>query len=410
MTDTLFIQFVNQIKDTYFDLGNGFSDAYDLCKSKGDFYWMEHEVDREKWYVEETYADRKLPLSKGVVYISALYLNHLYQSYVWAKEYPNVDFVVGGPVAAERRVDGNGWYPLYLEIEDRNLFPSNLKITGKSVEDWFGVPNFSGKWKLDIPDFIASDSPIYLSYTLDNNCYWRKCVYCNIALHAKELYRKRKDFKFEFKNLTHEGRKIIRLNTGSVTPNHIRNLVPQLPRGDNLEYQAFMRPAKAENEALKEAVRKCNGGFPNLMLGLGIEFPSNRMLHYIGKGIDKSEIIESLQICSSNGIQVNGNFILGWNNLTEADITELEEVMQRIPENSVTKMQIRWLFAHPYTKIHDVSKGVPIKLGPFYVGFHNEIGGEQMKLNKQAENIITHYSSVKHFKVEGLANVRKNER
>jgi hypothetical protein len=128
-------------------------------------------------------------------------VNHLYQSYIWAREYPDIRFIVGGPVAAERRVDVKGWNPVYFLIDSDDVWPSNLVITGKSVEDWFEVPNFSGKWKLDVPGFVPNDSRIYFSYTLDNGCYWSRCIFCNIALHADELFRKRKDMKFEFNEI-----------------------------------------------------------------------------------------------------------------------------------------------------------------------------------------------------------------
>ncbi len=40
------------------------------------------------------------------------------------------------------------------------MLPSNLELTGRSVEDWFQVPNFSGKWKVDVPEFVPNDSPV----------------------------------------------------------------------------------------------------------------------------------------------------------------------------------------------------------------------------------------------------------
>ena len=407
MADTLFVQFYNQTKGGYFDLSNGFSDTYDLCKSKGDFYWAEHEVDRKKWFLDETYAKRKLPINKGTVYISAIYTNHLYQSYVWAKEYPHIRFIVGGPVAAERRIDSKGWNPLYFGIDNDKMLPSNLEITGKSVEDWFGVVNFSGKWKLDVPEFVPDDSKIYFSYTLDNGCYWSKCIFCNIALHAKDLFRKRKDMNFEFQDIEHNGTKIVRLNTGSITIPYIREVLPALPCGDDMEYRLFMRPAKAENKALKEAIHQSSGKFPHCVLGFGIEFPSNRMLRYIDKGCDTDEILEFLSLCRSNRIRVNANLILGWDNLIEDDIREVKNFMERVPENSITTVQMRWLFAHPHTKVHDMYKGKPITLGPFYEGFHVEISKKQKKLNKEAGDIISHYRTIKNYKLEGMANIRK---
>lgn len=408
MTETLFLQFYNEIKSAYFDLGNGFSDSHDLCKSKGDFFWTEHEVDSTKWYEEETYNNRELPIKKGTVYMSALYTNHLYQSYVWAKEYPEIKFIVGGPVAAERRVDGQAWNPVYVDIDRNWAIPPNLKITGKSVEDWFGISNFSEEWKLDVPENVPKKSPIYFSYTLDNRCYWSNCIYCNIGLHAKELFRERTDIHYEFKNLEHEGHKIVRINTASITPKHIREVLPNLPCRDDIEYRVFMRPAKAENEALLEVLSHWGDDIPKIMFGIGMEFPSDRMLRYTCKGFSSEEMLETLKICVTHGIRINVNFILGWNNLLEKDIEELKNFMKRMPEGSVANVQIRWLFAHPHTKIHDTYEGKPIKLGPFYLGFHAEVNEEQMALNKHAGEIISEYGRLKNFKVEGLGNIKND--
>ncbi|MFO8164841.1 MAG: hypothetical protein ACQEQO_10265 [Thermodesulfobacteriota bacterium] len=408
MADTIFLQFYNKTKGGYFDLCNGFSDTYDLCKSKGDFFWTEHEIDREKWFIEETYTKSKLPISKGKVYISAIYTNHLYQSYVWAQEYPHIQFVIGGPVAAERRIDSKGWNPLYFNIKSPRMLPPNLKITGKSVEDWFGVSNFSGKWRLDVPEFVPDDGKIYFSYTLDNGCYWSKCIFCNIALHAKELFRKRKHMDFEFQDLTHKGTKIVRLNTGSITIPYIREVMPALPCRDDMEYRLFMRPAKAENKALQEALNTQSGEFPHCVLGFGIEFPANRMLRYIDKGCTTAEILEFLSLCKENRIRVNANLILGWDNLIEDDIRELNHFMERIPKKSITTVQLRWLFAHPHTKVHDMYRGERITLGPFYEGFHVEISKKQKELNQEAAEIISRYRRIKHYKLEGMVNIRKN--
>ena len=408
MRDTLFLQFYNKTKSGYFDLCNGFSDTYDLCKSKGDFYWTEHEINRTKWYLNETYENRELPINKGTVYISAIYMNHLYQSYVWAKEYPNIRFIVGGPIAAERRIDENGWHPVYVEVDSHDMLPSNLELTGRSVEDWFEVPNFSGKWKVDVPEFVPNDSRIYFSYTLDNGCYWRKCVFCNIALHAREVFRKRKDMKYEFKDMEHNGHKIVRLNTGSITTKYIREVLPELLRGDDIEYRLFVRPAKAENTALKEVLIECGDKFPKLILGFGMEFPTNRMLKHIGKGSNTDEVLEFLRICHENTIHINANFILGWDNLIQDDIKELENFMDSVPENSITTFQMRWLFAHPHTKVHDTYKGKAVRLGPFYEGFRTKINKEQMELNRKAGDIINQYRGIKHYKLEGMVNIRKH--
>jgi radical SAM superfamily enzyme YgiQ (UPF0313 family) len=169
-----------------------------------------------------------------------------------------------------------------------------------------------------------------------------------------------------------------------------------------------MRPAKAENEALLEVLSHWGDDIPKIMFGIGMEFPSDRMLRYTCKGFSSEEMLETLKICVTHGIRINVNFILGWNNLLEKDIEELKNFMKRMPEGSVANVQIRWLFAHPHTKIHDTYEGKPIKLGPFYLGFHAKVNEEQMALNKHAGEIISEYGRLKNFKVEGLGNIKNN--
>ena len=147
MQDTLFVQFFSAVRDRYYDLCNGFSDVTALCRQHGDFFWQEHTADPSNWEDETTY-NRPLPMKSGRVFVSAVYAHHLYQTFIWARRYPDIAFVVGGPVAAERGGGADGWKPLYIDVQNPESIPSNLTITGKSVEDWFGVPNFSFPWEL----------------------------------------------------------------------------------------------------------------------------------------------------------------------------------------------------------------------------------------------------------------------
>jgi len=407
MQDVLFVQFFSRSKNTYCDLTNGFSDTYDFCQGKGDFFWVEHEGDSSKWHSEKTYSDRKLPIDRGTVYVSASYINHLYQAYIWSRHYPEIEFIVGGPVTASRECASDAWDPLYFQVRDNVRFPENLKITGQSVEDIFGASNFSGQWRLKVPHTrVNPESPIYFSYTLDNSCYWGKCIYCNIKEAPRELFRSREKMNYEFAELAHPGRKIVRLNTGSITPKNIREILPNLPRRNDLEYRTFMRSAKAENQALKKVLGQMKGDFPALTLGIGIEFPSDRMLQFMGKGITNADILETLRICAQYKVKVNGNVILGWGNLLEEDIRGLERFFKDMPDQSMTTAQLRWLYAHPHTIIHDQYQGKPTHLGPFYLGFSTEISPDQMTLNQEAVKIIQKYSPKKRFKLEGLGNMK----
>jgi len=173
MNNILFIQFFGRTGSGWFDLCNGFSDTFDLCRSKGDFLWIPLEQDTDKWYDESAYQPISLPIEKGTVYVSASYVNQLYQAYLWAIQYPDIHVIVGGPVASERYATEPGWHSVHFKVE--NPLPPNLTLTGQSVESLFGVPEFSGKWHLEVPHQIPEDSRIYFSYTLENQCYWKKC-------------------------------------------------------------------------------------------------------------------------------------------------------------------------------------------------------------------------------------------
>lgn len=407
MKDVLFIQFASRSRRNYYDLANGFSDTYDLCREKGDFYWVSHEPESDRWYTDEIYEERDLPITRGTVYVSASYINHLYQACAWARRYPDVRFVAGGPVAAQRSAPGAPWEPLYFRIREGFSLPENLEITGRNVEDIFGTAPFPGPWKLDVPrDVVPPESPVYFSYTLDNGCYWGKCIYCNIKEAPAAFFRKRKHLDYEFAGLDHPGQKIVRLNTGSITPAFIRDVFSTLPSRGDLEYRTFMRSSKAENKALKQVLKQRKTDFPRLTIGIGIEFPSNRMLAYMGKGISNDDILETLEICAEYGIKVNGNIIFGWENLTGEDIRELASFFQKMPEGSLTTAQLRWLYAHPHLPIHDQYRGEPIYLGPFYLGFKAEIGTEALALNQEAIRRVAAAGEKKHFRIEGMGNVR----
>ena len=167
-----------------------------------------------------------------------------------------------------------------------------------------------------------------------------------------------------------------------------------------------MRSAKAENQALRRVLDKAGPDFPKLTLGIGIEFPSDRMLTYMGKGIGKADILETLEICSRHRVRVNGNIILGWGNLVESDLQELEAFFEAMPDGSMTSAQLRWLFAHPNTPIHEQYQGEPVCFGPFYLGFSTDISTRQMALNRQAVRMIESYSRKKQFRLEGLGNMK----
>ncbi len=407
MSDNLFIQFYNQTRSGWFDLSNGFSDTWDLCRERGDFHWEGNLPQSRDWYDPHAYAVTDLPIRKGRAYVSASYVSHLFQTYLWARAYPGVEFLVGGPVASERTGPEDRWNSVHFKVE--GPLPPNLKMTGRSLERVWGIPEFTGKWKLELPPDLPHDGRVYFSYTLENHCYWQKCPFCSIAQHAKSDYRSRKNLDLEFVDLDYPGHKIVRLNTGSMTPSHIRSILPRLPVRPDMEYRFFMRAAKAETRAMREAAQHFDNGVPDCTLGFGIEFPSNRMWAYLNKGTRMDEVVETLETCMDIGFRVNANLILGWNNLTPADLKDLEGFMDTLSAGTVTSLQLRWLFAHPYTSIYGAYDGEAdsIRLGPFNCGFNVRVNAEQRALNRAAAFIIRDKSREKGIRLEGFNNLLK---
>jgi hypothetical protein len=211
-----FLQFANTLKlhnDSYLALGNGFSDTWDFCKQKGDLIWVKQKYTR--WISSESInfcKQNNLPFNKGHVYVSSINIMNMYQIYNWAKRYPDITFIVGGPAVCTN---------LFTLTEK---LPNNIILTKKTVEEYFEIENFSYHWKLEPPNF-ESDG-IAFAYTIDTQCYWGKCIFC--GPHAMCVKRKRKNINFEFGEILYKKKMFIRLHSPSMSIKNIR-LLKHLP-------------------------------------------------------------------------------------------------------------------------------------------------------------------------------------
>ena len=387
MKDTLFLQFYSKSRfNDYYDLGNGFSDTYDLCKSQGDFLWLEYDgllwstVDAlvrdvaPLWKCEGV----ELPITKGTIYVSALYVMHLYQCYVWAKMYPDIKFIVGGPAV---RSD------LYIMKEE---MPKNCIISSKTVEEQFNVPNFSYDWYLDIPENVKGKEIVF-SYTLDTSCYWSKCVYCNYAFCKQRI---RDDVTFGFEKIKHDGLKTVKLNSPSLTPKLLDTIIPHLPRDKNIKYDMYIRSCKAENDALSRVIKGSES--LNMKFISGIEYPSDRVLKMLDKGITVKEILNTIRIFAESSHELMLFIILFWNNLQESDLVDMEKFIDALPHT--VKIGLTRIFVKPYTKLFDEYKPAKqVSIGPFYLGFIPKIDQSQIDLSKRAKQIVKRHPNLMDF-------------
>lgn len=386
MNETIFVQFYSRIENTnprfkgqsIYELCNGFSDTYDLCKSKGDFVWINHSK-QLKGYGKNTdnHPDIDLPISKGTAYVSAYYLSQLYQVYMWAEKYPNINFIVGGPSTNPRNY-----------IADDFSFPSNITIVNKTVEDYFEVENFSYPWNLELPN-EDHDLTLTYSYTLRSSCYWGKCIFCN----QSQGSRIRPKINFEFKNVEYSGKQRVNLYTPAMTANQLKILLYDLEYNENIRYDIYLRGNKSEREALKEILQNKTNSYPQIKFILGVEYPSNRMLTYMNKNVTVEGILETIKVLSEFGhhdVQIQLPFILGWDNLIPSDLADMSNFLDQLPYDKIKfSFSVNLLTAKPNTYVFDNYEiGEKLYYGPFYYGFMPKIDKGQMYMTKQAVNML----------------------
>lgn len=371
--NTLFIQFYSEFKSTRkgtcFALCNGFSDTYDLCKNKGDFLWID-DSNLEN-------SDYELPISKGTVYISSFYVAHLVQSHKWAKKYTDIKFVVGGPAVLSG-------------VDYRTSRPSNLEFTTKSVEEYFNVPNFSSKWKLELSD-IKEDLNKYdvltFSYTLETLCYWSKCTFCNY--HFRSRIRKNVDLSY-VNSINFDGVKQVRVNTPAITPAFMKKFFQNITYEKNVIYDFMMRCDEPVYTALETNLNGFDGIIPNMKVRFGIEFPSDKMLKFMKKGITVNNALKALSIANKfENVNFYTMYMVGWPNLDRDDINSLKYYVSKVPKtDSIIIFKTFYKFN---TDLYDVYKDRirrNVYEGDFYRGYFVDLIDDELKINMEARDLM----------------------
>lgn len=372
--NTIFLQFANKMRiagEDFLGLGNGFSDTFDLCNKYGDFVWFEQEHAKLSDKSEPWCLQTSPPIKTGRIFASAINIVNLFQLYVWAKNYPGIDFIIGGPIVCSKA------FVLKEEL------PRNMMLTDQTVEEFFGFPDFYFDWKLEPP----KAERIAFAYTIDTSCYWGKCTFC--GPHSLCRKRVRPKLNFEFRDLDFNGGMHIRLNSPSFPPSKMVFL-ENLPEKDNICYNVLMRPSRAESERFASFLLQNRRH--RFVVGLGIEFPSNRMLSIMNKGITTYEMIEAINLLCETSANVILTGILGFNSLEETDLTDLEFFYSQLPKKYKL---ILYKLKHVANKdIH--ATGEPennIQIGPFYLGYTPKLDVKQIELNRLAEEIILKHAS-----------------
>jgi len=379
--DKLFVQFMGRIEEAKL-LSNGFSHVYKECKNAGDFYW----VDFKKDGVEEA----ALPITKGTIYVSTFFPSHVFQAFLWAESYPDLKVVVGGP-AVKYHLRG---YPSP---------PKNVIIkSGLAEKEIFNKERENKDWGIEVPEGIGEK--ICVSFVINRQCYWKKCLYCG------ERYKGRKgEYNFDnsvaYLKLPENSRKRWRvwLSTPCIRRNFLVNELPKLRRDIVYNYTAFMRADKAVINALKVSLKQCSEEIGDKSLPftffVGVEFPSERMLKIIQKGITSDNVLKLAELLTFYKCDFHFSFILGWNILTRTDVKEVRKFAEKLKRIAREKLvvHINPLVYGPLapfkTRAMIVNKSkigvvVGYELGPYkYLTRIPILSKEQRELNREVRDI-----------------------
>jgi hypothetical protein len=373
MKDIIFVQFYNQRKAyfTFTGFCNGFSDTWNFCKTKGDMVWVKTEEYDETKSQDFYYAEA--PIKKGTMYVSCFFLSHLYQCYLWAKDLPQLKIIAGGPV-------------IELVTYNKSDIPKNLQLITKSVEEFFGLENFSQQWNLEIDSVpIDLNNKISFSYTIDSFCYNGKCIFCDYNISKR---RKRKIIDFNAFSKFQDYKKHLILYSPSLKPSSL-DILFELPHGDKNTYFILLRPDKHLNKKFKQ-LGYIKDKLPILSVNIGIDFLGNRMLNYINKNHTVEDAIETLQFLNENNIKTVVTTLLRWPVLTNDDIKEVEKYIH----HPIIKKQ-DWIINDLTTKVKSKLGKDPLyigeeyKFGPFLIGFIPCLTNEQQQQNQIIRNLFS---------------------
>ena len=349
-------------------MANGFSNIHNYVKD--DIYWVHYPFDGS---YEETFQRNmnvELPIDKGIAYVSTQFITHLRQVFVWAIRYPNIKFVAGG--AAIRR-----------DMFDHKLH--NVELTSSTTEEYFKQPC---KWGLTPP---VVDEPertaAVFGYHLGEECNWNKCIFCQYSVQNRKTVRFDLDVLDRLEELNETFPRIaVQFSYPSVTAKMLDMLPDLTRRKRNWSFMFFIRSDKAVTNKLKKILPQCNN--PEMIRPfVGLEFPSNRMLQIINKGITLDDYLAFKEVTDQYGVTTYTKLILGWPNLTQGDADEAENFFQRIPKKN-TNMIFGGLLVQPNSPLYRNSKeliGEYDKIerwnGPFYTGDSVILNEEQQRLN-----------------------------
>lgn len=335
--NNLFIQFYtcdNSVDNrSRICFANGFSYTWNRCKEMGEFLWlrpMKYDGGDYLKLLDEYVNTIELPIEEGNVYVCSVFYAQDLHVIKLAYKYPKLNFIVGG------RTPIDYW-------DKVATLPKNIKFTGDLVEKvLFDEDEASTEWNFELPKVpeLYSAHTISVVHTVERHCYWGKCNFCSVGNDNTPIIHNdpkgiNKIFEMDIPDNIKEIQ--VFLSGASLTSNWIDKYWSSLPVRDNLFYHFFLRGTKTELRSLKKAVKGPGPALDHCYALIGLEFPSDRVLRWINKGVMSADMLNFIKfVCDNNGF-LTISMIKGWDILEESDVDEAIkyiETVQKYASNS----------------------------------------------------------------------------
>lgn len=256
-----------------------------------------------------------LPIYADEIYVSCVLAWAIEKVVRWARQYPDIKFIVGGPAV----------WPGKPHLEYIQSLPKNIEYRSGYAENIFSRPVDLKTWKL-IPPENTADANILYSYHIKDECDWSRCKFCRNTAenHYLEKYEAR---EFDLAPLHDAPPGLVYLAADSIPPKDLY-ILREL-NYDNKYYRAWVRGTEPIYNELKKILPDLKSP-EKLSILIGVEFPSNRMLQFMRKGTTVESLIRVINLITDYGSRVRLSFIIGWPNLIDDDLTEAEHFFRSL--------------------------------------------------------------------------------
>ena len=197
-------------------------------------------------------------------------------------------------------------------------------------------PNFSLDFlpfpQYDIEDFLTDPGDLILPIELGRGCPWKGCTFCpersyNIRCQSKTAKRVKEEIDY-YQSISPHFKNYILLDSDVLRdPKTVFDLSQYLDGSDFSFHFATSRAEKIDKELLGALLRFGKWISP---FQVGIETFSDRVLHLMNKGVTVLKNVEVLKTAVELGAPLQFNLFTCYPKMTEEDLLENLEVMDRI--------------------------------------------------------------------------------